>query len=89
MVKRKSVRTRGKLKLSWKFQELKKGQAVALVFEKSLSQNIPERMRGTTGTIGKKIGRAYLVKIKDGSKSKRYIIDPIHLKKINQIEKKQ
>ncbi len=88
MVRRKSVRTRGKLPLSRKFQELKKGQAVAIVFERATSHNVPKRMQGRTGIIEKRIGKAYSILVKDGSKNKNFIIDPIHLKKINQIEKK-
>jgi ribosomal protein L21E len=34
-----------------------------------------------------KRGRSYMIKIKDGNKDKRLLIEPIHLKKIKQIKK--
>ena len=87
MVNRKSVRTRGKLQLSRKFQELKEGQNVALVFEGSTSTNIQKRMKGRTGKVIAKRGKCYVVEVKDRDKLKRYVVDPIHLKKIKQIKK--
>lgn len=88
MVKRKPVRTRGKLKLSRYFQELKKGDRVSVIKEASVGSNFPKRLQGRTGTIESKRGRAYVVKLKDQSKEKLFIIPPIHLKKIKSIEKK-
>jgi ribosomal protein L21E len=40
-------------------------------------------LRGRTGVVEKKRGRAYMVKLKDQNKEKRFLIEPIHLKKIN------
>ena len=45
MVRRKKVRTRGKLQLSKYFQELKKGDFVAVVKEPSVNSNFPERLQ--------------------------------------------
>jgi len=84
MVRRKSVRTRGKVQLSRYFQELKKGDSVAVVRESSLKSNFPVRLQGRTGTVEGKRGKSYIVKIKDQDKEKRFIIKPIHLKKIKQ-----
>jgi large subunit ribosomal protein L21e len=84
MVNKKSVRTRGKLSLSRKFQELKKGQSVALIFEKSKNTNIQKRMQGRTGKVVGKRGQNYMIEVKDREKLKRYIVDSIHLKKIKQ-----
>ena len=86
MVNRKPVRTRGKLSLSKKFQELEKGQAVAFVFEGSVVSNVLKRMQGRTGKVLGKRGESYLVEVKDGNKKKKYIVDSIHLKKIKQIK---
>ncbi len=83
MVRRKSVRTRGKLGLSKYFQEFGEGDSVAVVEEKSLAKNFPKRMQGRTGVIKSRRGGAYVVEIKDHEKSKEFIIPPIHLKKIN------
>jgi large subunit ribosomal protein L21e len=87
MVKRKAVRTRGKLQLSRYFQELKKGDAVAVINEKSIKSSFPVRLQGRTGTIEAKRGKAYVVRIKDQNKEKQFIIEPIHLKKIKQTKK--
>ncbi len=86
MANRKSIRTRGKLALSKYFQNLKKGDAVAVVVERSVRINFPERLQGRTGFVEDKRGKAYVVKIKDQQKEKEYIIEPIHLKKIKQVK---
>jgi len=82
MTNRKPIRTRGKLQFSRYFQELKKGDSVTVVCERSLHSSFPKRLQGRTGKIEKKIGKSYLVKIKDQTKEKGFIISPIHLKKI-------
>jgi len=84
MVRRKKVRTRGKLQLSRYFQELGKGDSVAVVRERSVNFNFPKRLQGRTGSIEGKRGRVYMVKIKDQNKEKNFLIEPIHLKKIKQ-----
>jgi len=84
MVRRKKVRTRGKLQLSRYFQELEKGNRVAVVKEKSVRSSFPERIQGRAGTVEGKRGASYMVKIKDGKKEKNFLIEPIHLKKIKQ-----
>ncbi len=87
MSKKKSVRTRGKLKLSRYFQELKKGDSVAIVREPAVQSSFPTRLQGKTGLIESKRGKAYIIKIKNQVKEKRFLIEPIHLKKIKQINK--
>jgi large subunit ribosomal protein L21e len=82
MSKRKPVRTRGKLQLSRYFQELKEGDAVAIVKEPSVKANFSKRLQGRTGVVEGKRGRAYLIKVKDINKEKRFLMAPIHLKKI-------
>jgi large subunit ribosomal protein L21e len=82
MVKRKSLRERGKLKLSEYFKKIKNGEKVAIKREMSLVGNFPKRIQGKTGTVMGKRGRSYLVEIKDQNKKKEFIIPPIHLKKI-------
>jgi len=84
MVRRKDVRTRGKLQFSRYFQNLKVGDSVAIIRERSEQINFPERLQGRTGTVEGKRGRSYVVKIKDQNKEKILIIEPIHLKKIKQ-----
>lgn len=82
MVQRKNVRDRGKLQLSKYFQEFMKGDNVAVIKEKSINSNFPERLQGRIGKIEGKRGKVYMVKIKDQEKEKKFLIEPIHLKKI-------
>lgn len=89
MVKRKKIRTRGKFSFRDFFQKFKEGDSVAVVRERGLRVNFPERLQGRTGVIEGKRGKAYIVKIKDQTKPKLYLIEPVHLKKIKQIEKKE
>jgi len=83
MVKKKRVRTRGKLQLSRYFQELNPGDRVAVVKEASVTSSFPKRLQGRTGNVKGKRGRLYIVKINDQKKEKEYLIGSIHLKKIN------
>jgi len=87
MSKRKKTRTRGKLQLSRYFQELETGDSVAVVKENSVKSSFPARLQGRTGIVVGKRGKAYILKIKDQNKEKEFLIEPIHLKKIKQIEK--
>ena len=82
MVRRKKVRTRGKLQLSRYFQELKEGIIVSVVRERGIAASFPKRIQGRTGVVEEKRGRAYMIKLKDQNKEKRFLIEPIHLKKI-------
>ena len=83
-MKRKSIRTRGKLQLSKYFQKLEKGDSIAVVREPAVQSSFPKRIQGRTGLVEGKKGKTYLVKIKDQNKEKRFLIEPIHLKKIKQ-----
>ncbi len=82
MVNRKPIRTRGKLQLSKYFQELKKGDRVAVDKNPSFKVNFPRRIQGRTGEVEGKRGGIYIVKLKDQDKKKVFLINPIHLKKI-------
>jgi len=88
MVGRKAIRTRGKLQFSRYFQELKEGDVVSVIREPSVNFSFPKRLQGRTGVIEGKRGRAYIIKIRDQTMNKLFIIPPIHLKKIKTIEKK-
>lgn len=83
MLKRKKLRTHGKLSLNLYLQEFKDGQRVAIVREHSEMPRFPERIQGLTGVIAGKRGRAYIVKLMEGNKEKTHIIRPVHLKKLN------
>lgn len=79
---KKKVRTKGKLQFSRYFQELKNGDTIALVREPSVSSNFPLRLQGRTGIVEGKRGKAYIVKIKDANLEKKFLVEPIHLKKL-------
>ena len=87
MSKRKPVRTRGKLKLRRYFQDLEKGDSVAVIREPAVQSSFPTRLQGKTGLIEEKQGKAYIVNIKDQHKEKKFLIEPIHLKKIKRVKK--
>ena len=84
MLKRKKIRDRGKIKLSEYFKKLKKGERVAVKRELGVKQGagFPKRIQGKTGQIIGERGKAYIVRIKDLSREKKFIIHPVHLKKI-------
>jgi ribosomal protein L21E len=86
-MKKKKIRTKGKIPFSKYFQEFEKGDKIAVVRELSVKSSFPLRIQGRTGVVENKRGRAYLVKINDLKKEKKFIIEPIHLKKIKQINK--
>ncbi len=81
------MKTRGKLQLSRYFQELNKGDSVAVVREPSIQAKFPKRIQGRTGVVKGKRGMFCLIKIKDLKKEKEFLIAPIHLKKIQTQEK--
>ncbi|MCK9596990.1 50S ribosomal protein L21e [Candidatus Pacearchaeota archaeon] len=87
MADRKPIRTRGKIQFSRYFQELKKGDFVAISRELAVRANFSKRLQGITGVVDGKRGKVYLVKIKDGNKEKTILAAPIHLKKIKQVKK--
>jgi len=82
MSKRKSMKERGKIRLSEYFKELKEGDKVAIKKEKSIKAGFPDRFQGLTGTVVRKQGRSYVVKFKDFKKEKTLIVQPIHLKRL-------
>ncbi|HEB46857.1 MAG TPA: 50S ribosomal protein L21e [Candidatus Pacearchaeota archaeon] len=82
MVGKKKVRTRGKIRLSRYFQEMKKGDFVAVVREPSVQSSFPVRIQGRTGKVEGRRGKAYMINLRDQDKEKKFLIEPIHLKKI-------
>ena len=84
---KKKIRTKGKIQFSRYFQKLQEGESVAVIMDPSVSSSFPKRLQGKTGKIEGKRGKTYFVKIKDQNKEKRFLIAPIHLKKIKQINK--
>ena len=78
----KNVRQKGKFSIRRFFQKLKDGDRVCLVAEPSIQKGMYfPRFHGKAGTIEGKQGSNYFVKIKDGKKSKKILVHPVHLKK--------
>lgn len=82
MAGKKKVRTRGKIQLSRYFQEMKKGDFVAIVREPSVQSSFPVRIQGRTGKVEGRRGKAYIINLRDQNKEKKFLIEPIHFKKI-------
>tara|TARA_Y100000310_G_scaffold345284_1_gene463413 strand:+ start:6270 stop:6509 length:240 start_codon:yes stop_codon:yes gene_type:complete len=76
------MRDKGKFSFTRFFQKFKPGDSVAVAQELSVVFGYSKRLQGRTGKIIKKQGSAYEVEIKDFDKTKKYLIKPIHLKRI-------
>ena len=82
MVKGKKIREKGKFKLSQFFKKINDNISVSIVINKSFRASFPKRLNGKSGkTVGTR-GKFKLVVIKEGNKTKTFIIHPIHLKKL-------
>lgn len=82
MLKYKRLREKGKISLKRFFQKFKPGDYVAVVRELSIKFGYAAKLQGRTGKVIEKRGNAYEIEINDLDKPKRYLIKPIHLKKI-------
>ena len=82
MANKKNIKTRGKIKFSEYFKELKNGEYVALKNEKGVVAGFPKRMQGRTGKVVGKQGQSYVVRVMDLNKEKTFIIRPVHLKRV-------
>ena len=86
MLKRKKIRQRGKVSFTRYFQKFQSGDSVAVVRELSNNFGYSNRIQGRTGKVLEKRGTAYYIAIKDLNKEKKYLIKPIHLKKIEVVK---
>jgi len=84
MGKTKRIESRAKPGLSMVFQEFKEGEPVAVVKEPSVDSRFPLRLQGLTGTVRDRRGKSYVVEIKTQNKAKKFLIEPVHLKRIKQ-----
>ncbi len=82
MLKHKRARARGKISFTRFFQTFKPGESVAVVKEHSVPFGYSNRIHGRTGKIIAKRGACYEIEVNDLAKPKRYVLKPIHLKKI-------
>lgn len=76
------MREKGKFSLTRFFQKFKIGDSVAVVKNLGFKFGYSKRTQGRTGKVLGKRGSAYEIEVKDLNCPKRYIIKPIHLKKI-------
>src|SRR3989338_509217 len=65
MIKRKNIKTRGKIKFSEYFQEFNDGDRVTVKREHSLQPKFPKTIQGRSGVVSGKRGESYIVKIVD------------------------
>ncbi|MBR9703997.1 50S ribosomal protein L21e [Candidatus Pacearchaeota archaeon] len=82
MIKRKSFKEHGKIRLSRYFQEFKEGDRITVIRELAMQPKFPKKLQGRSGVISGKRGRSFIIKMNDLNKLKTYIIHPIHLKKL-------
>ena len=82
MVKGKKVREKGKTKLSRYFKKIDEGSSVGIVVDKSIVGSFPKRIRGRSGKVVGSRGEYKVVQLNAGSKVKKYIIHPVHLKEL-------
>ncbi len=82
MLTHKHPRDRGKVSFTKFFQKFQPGDKVAVVRELSQKFGYSNRIQGRTGTVLEKRGSAYHVELSELGKLKKYLLRPIHLKKI-------
>lgn len=79
---RKSPRDRGMTPITHSFITYDVGEKASVVIDPGIHGGQPHtRFQGLTGTITGKQGRAYVLQVKAGKKTKDLIIGPEHLKK--------
>lgn len=80
---RKKPRSKGKISTTRLLQSFKIGDKVIIAQESAIHKAMPHpKFKSRTGVVVKKQGRAYMVKIKDGRKTKNVLAAPIHLIKV-------
>ena len=78
---KKDLRARGVLPVTRVIQTFEVGQKVHIICEPSIQKGMPHRrFHGKTGSVVGQRGRAWLVEIRDGNKSKTVISRPQHLR---------
>ncbi|MBS3146235.1 50S ribosomal protein L21e [Candidatus Woesearchaeota archaeon] len=79
---RKNVKQKGKLSVTKYLQEFNIGDKVYLKAEPSIHKGMYSlRYHGSSGFIKGKQGKCYIVQLKHDSKIKKFIVNPVHLRK--------
>ena len=82
---RKHVRERGLSPITRAFQQFELGEKASIIIDPSIHKGQPHhRFHGLTGEIINKHGRAYIMSVRVGKKTKELIVLPEHLRKVNQ-----
>lgn len=77
----KSVRARGISPVSRAIQDFDDGDMVHIILDPSKHRGMPHpKFHGKTGKVVGKRGRAFILEVKDGNRTKNVIVIPEHLK---------
>jgi large subunit ribosomal protein L21e len=78
----KSPRSRGLSPITHEFQVFEIGEKVNIYLDPSIHHGMPSvRFHGKTGTVKGTQGRAFVLAVKDGNKTKTVLSTPEHLRK--------
>ena len=79
---RRSPRERGLSPITRSFQSFEIGERVTILIDSSVQKGWPHnRFHGMTGIVMGKRGRAYLVDVRFGGRTKQGVVRPEHLRK--------
>ena len=79
---RRSPRQRGLSPITRTFQQFEVGDKVTILIDSSVQKGWPHnRFHGMTGTVVERRGRAYVVDVRFGGRTKQGIVRPEHLRK--------
>ena len=79
----KSPRERGVLRPSKIIQDFGEGDRVIIDLDSSIPKGQPHpRYQGASGTVVERRGRAYVLSVRDGGKTKSIISRPEHLRAV-------
>jgi len=79
---RRSPRQRGLSPITRSFQRFEDGERVVIIIDSSVQKGWPHhRFHGMTGTVSGKRGRAYLVDVRFGGKTRQAVVLPEHLRR--------
>ena len=78
----KNYKQKGKISLRRYLQQFKEGDQVTLLAEPAVQKGMYfRRFHGKVGTVLRRLGSCYEIKIQDFNKEKRVIVHPVHLRR--------
>lgn len=79
---RRNPRQRGLSAITRAFQTFNEGEQVIIVIDSSVQKGWPHhRFHGMTGTVVERRGRAYVVDVRFGGRTKQAVVLPEHLRR--------